>query len=189
MKIGLFFGSFNPIHIGHLIIANHIANFYTDQVWFIVTPQSPFKKESQLLEATKRFELIKLAIETNPCFIASDIEFTLTAPFYTINTLDALSTKHENMQFFLIIGSDNFSNLFRWNSAEKIINNYKILVYERPGFVVPKFHVQNNIQFIDSPLLDISSTKIRNLITHKKSVRYLVPECVRVAIEEKGYYK
>jgi nicotinate-nucleotide adenylyltransferase len=186
MKVGLFFGSFNPIHTGHLIIANHISSFYTDQIWFIVSPKNPFKKISNLLDASKRLELTKIAIEENPSFIASDIEFNLPIPSYTINTLREISAQNSDNQYIMIIGSDNFLNLSSWNSAQEIINNYHILVYERPGFPLIS-PVHPNIQIINSMLLDISSSRIRDLINQKKSIRYLVPEKARLEIEK--YYR
>jgi len=189
MKIGLLFGSFNPIHTGHLIIANHIANFYTKQVWFVVSPQNPLKKQTELLEADKRLELTRLATKNNPSFLVSDTEFYLSTPSFTINTLRVFTEKHKHIRFFLIIGSDNFLNFSKWTSSDEILNKYNMLVYERPGFPLPNKYYHHNLQFIKSALINISSTEIRELITKNKSIRYLVPDNVRLAIEKNSYYK
>jgi nicotinate-nucleotide adenylyltransferase len=188
MKVGLFFGSFNPVHTGHLIIANHIVNFYMNEVWFIVSPQNPLKKQSDLLEANVRLDLLKVAIENNKSFKASDIEFDLPVPSYTITTLRKLSQQYNNIDFFLIIGSDNFCNFSSWNSYVEIINTYKILVYERPGFPIQSTSYAN-VEILNPALIDITSTRIRSLIRQGKSIRYLVPEIVHLAIEKSGYYR
>lgn len=189
MKIGLFFGSFNPIHIGHLIIANNISDFYTDEVWFIVSPQNPFKNNDELLTAERRYTLTKKAIENNFKFKVSNIEFKLSIPSYTINTLQKISKEYTKDEFFLIMGSDNLQGLNSWKSADEIINTYKILVYERQNFPVDKKNLHQNITVVKSPLLGISSTYIRKLIAENKSIQYLVPDNVRRLIEENGYFK
>ena len=186
MKVGLFFGSFNPIHTGHLIIANHIANYYVDQVWFIISPQNPFKSARDLLKAEARLSLVKIAIEKDDRFKASDIEFKLPVPSYTIDTLTILSKQYRDCEFFIVLGSDNYNEISKWKSAEEITSNYKFLIYERPGFSISKL---NSGYINDSPLLNISSTKIRNLIREDKSFKYLVPECVHEAIKKNGYFK
>ena len=187
MKIGLLFGSFNPIHTGHLIIANHIANYYTDKTWFIVSPQNPFKLTTDLLNPSQRLKLVQLAVENDTHFKVSDIEFNLPTPSYTINTLHALTKKYREDKFFLIIGSDNLAGITAWKSSEEILSNYKLLVYERPGFPI-ETNI-STIEIIQAPLLNISSTFIRRLIKENKSIRYLVPEKVRVEIEANKYYK
>lgn len=189
MKVGLFFGSFNPIHLGHLIIANHIANFHTDAIWFIVSPQNPFKKIEDLLDFRQRFLMVESAVVDDDRFKASDVEFKMPKPSYTINTLDFLSKKYPDYNFSLIIGSDNLISLSSWKNAESIINNHQILVYERPDFKIDKESRHNNIMTLNAGLLDISSTFIRNLIAENKNVRYLLPESVREIIEQKGFYK
>ena len=189
MKTGLFFGSFNPIHTGHLIIANHIANFFTDEVWFIVSPQNPFKSREDLLDAGERFELAKLATQEDARFKVSDIEFRLPTPSYTINTLTELSKQYKEYEFLLVIGSDNLAGFPGWKSSEAIINAYKMLVFERPGFPINKTTLHPNVQVITPELLDISATAVRELITEGKSIRYLVPEAVRTRIEKDHYYK
>jgi nicotinate-nucleotide adenylyltransferase len=189
MKIGLFFGSFNPIHTGHLIIANHIANFHIDKVWFVVSPQNPFKKSKDLLDAGKRLELVKLAIQHDDRFQVSDIEFRLPLPSYTINTVTELSKMYNDVDFQIIIGSDTLQNLFEWKSAAQLTGTFNFLVYERPGFPINKDSLQSNFTVVTSALLNISATTIRDLISQQKSIRYLVPEPVRLKMEEENYYK
>jgi nicotinate-nucleotide adenylyltransferase len=186
MKIGLFFGSFNPIHTGHLIIANYIANCYVDQVWFIISPQNPFKNYHELLKAEDRLSLVKIAIQKDARFQASDIEFKLPVPSYTINTLKVLSQQYPEHEFSIIIGSDNYEEITKWKSADDIIENYKFLIYERAGFCLTK---PTSNYIVDAPLLNISSTEIRCLIKENKSFRYLVPEIVHEAIIRNNYFK
>ncbi|RYY63410.1 MAG: nicotinate-nucleotide adenylyltransferase [Chitinophagaceae bacterium] len=189
MKIGLFFGSFNPIHIGHLIIANHILN-ETDlqKVWFVVSPQNPFKPSSTLLNEYDRLHLVQKAIEDNDGLKASDIEFSLPKPSYTAHTLAYLTDKYPSHQFTIIMGSDSFQNLPKWKNAEAIIANYPILVYNRPQFTVENT-LGARIIVLDAPLLEISATYIRSSIQAGKSIRYLVPEPVEEEIEKSGFYK
>lgn len=189
MKIGLFFGSFNPIHTGHLIIANHILN-ETDlkKVWFVVSPQNPFKKENSLLDEYNRLHLVRLAVEEDSRLKASDIEFRLPKPSYTINTLVHLEEKYSNHEFSIIMGSDSFQNIHKWKNYEAIIKNYSIIVYQRPGFVI-KNNLKAKTQIIEIPLLQISATQIRQLVAEKKSIRYLVPDKVMEEIEKGGYYR
>jgi nicotinate-nucleotide adenylyltransferase len=177
MKVGLFFGSFNPIHIGHLLIANHIANFETEKVWFIVSPQNPFKETSGLLPANLRLKLVQIATAKDQRFKTLDLEFNLPIPSYTINTLKALNEMHPEHEFCLIMGSDNLQQLPTWKSAQKIIEKFKIIVYERPGFPVNNSSYRN-ISVTKAPLLDISSTYIRNLMAAHKNINYLIPESV-----------
>jgi nicotinate-nucleotide adenylyltransferase len=189
MKIGLFFGSFNPIHTGHLIIASHILNeTKLDKIWFVVSPVNPFKINSDLLDEGARLFLVNTAIQNDERIAASDVEFQLSKPSFTINTLLFLKDAHPDHQFSIIMGSDNFRDLDKWKDYEDIISNYKILVYLRTGFEVKnKFNADAEV--LNAPILDISSTEIRRLIEKGKSIRYLVPEMVRKEIEEKGYYR
>jgi nicotinate-nucleotide adenylyltransferase len=187
MKVGLFFGSFNPIHTGHLIIANHIANYYTDKVWFIVSPQNPFKEPNKLLKAESRLSLVQIAINNDNRFEASDFEFKLPTPSYTINTLKALVQQYVDYEFVIIIGSDNFKEISGWKSASEVISKYKFLIYERPGFSITNTFDDN--QILKAPLLNISSTEIRNLIANNKCFKYLVPEKVYKEIKEQNYFK
>lgn len=189
MKIGLYFGSFNPIHIGHLVIANHILNETNlEKVWFVVSPQNPFKLSSSLLNEYDRLALVQKAIEPDVRLRASDIEFSLPKPSYTSHTLTYISEKYPDHQFNIIMGSDSFQNLPKWKNAQTIIKNYTILVYQRPGFAVQDT-VEANVQFLQAPLLEISSTFIRNSIQSRKSIRYLVPQVVEEEIEKCGFYK
>jgi len=191
MKIGLYFGSFNPIHIGHLIIASFIAN-HTDieQIWLIVSPHNPFKTSNTLLNEYHRLHLVKLAVEDDDQLKASDIEFKLPRPSYTIDTLTYLSEKYPQHQFSIIIGSDSYGNLHKWKNAELIIRDYPIYVYERPGYETDKNgYISDNITFLKAPLLDISATEIRKAIQQGRSIRYLVSDKVRAEIERNNYYK
>lgn len=190
MKIGLFFGSFNPIHIAHLIIANHILN-ETDieKIWFIVSPQNPFKTENSLLNEYHRLHLVRLATEDDNRINASDIEFHLPRPSYTANTLINLSEKYPQHTFCLIMGSDSFKNLPRWKNYETVLKHYPVYVYLRPGFEIDNKTGAALINIADAPLLQISATQIRKNIQEKKSIRYMVPEKVFEEIERGGYYK
>ncbi|MBV9961734.1 MAG: nicotinate-nucleotide adenylyltransferase [Parafilimonas sp.] len=189
MHTGLLFGSFNPIHTGHLIIANYFINQTVDKVRFVVSPQNPFKNKADLLNESSRLELVELATANNDVLSATNIEFSLPKPSFTINTLNLLSKKEPGENFYIIMGSDNFSQLASWKSSDEIIKNYKILVYERPGYSLPKSNISPNIQLFKTPLIEISSTLIRNMISENKSIRYLVPEEVYKEIMVKGYFK
>ena len=189
MKIGLYFGSFNPIHIGHLIIANHIAyNTELNEVWFIVSPQNPLKESASLLNEQHRYSLVKIAVEDEKKLKVSNVEFLMPKPSYTIDTLIYLSEKYTQHNFSLIIGSDSYLNFNKWKNYEQIILNYNILIYQRPSFPI-KTDLPESIKIIHAPLLDISSTQIRKNIKNKKSIRYLVTDKVMDEIELKGYYR
>jgi nicotinate-nucleotide adenylyltransferase len=189
MNIGLYFGSFNPIHIGHLIIGSFIANNEKiDQVWFVVSPQNPFKTSATLLNEYHRLHLVQLAIEGDPLLRASDIEFKLPRPSYTIDTLVYLSEKYPQHTFSVIIGSDSYQNLPKWKNTEIILRDYSIYVYQRPAFE-QKQAKEKNVRFLTAPFLDISATSIRKAVQEGKSIRYLVPEKVREEIERHSYYK
>lgn len=189
MKIGLYFGSFNPIHVGHLIIASHVLNESDIQkVWFIVSPQNPFKQENTLLNEYHRLHLVRIATEEDNRIKASDIEFGLPKPSYTVNTLAYLAEKHPEHEFCIIMGSDSFQNLDKWKNYEVIVKNYPLYVYTRPGFDVVNT-AGANLQLLNAPLLQLSSTQIRKNIREGKSVRYMVPEKVLDEIEKGGYYK
>lgn len=189
MRIGLFFGSFNPIHTGHLIIANHVLN-ETDlqKIWFVVSPQNPFKPSITLLNEYDRLHLVQKAVEEDDRLKASEIEFSLPKPSYTIHTLTYLAEKHPSHQFTIIMGSDSFQNLPKWKNADVIVNNYPIIVYRRP-----QFEVRNDIGakavVLDAPLLEISATYIREAIQRGKSIRYLTPEVVAEEIDKSAFYK
>ena len=189
MKIGLYFGSFNPVHNGHLIIANHVINF-TDlqQVWFVISPQNPFKPSASLLNEYHRFHLVQSAIDGETKLKASNIEFKLPKPSYTVDTLAYIKEKYPQFEFSIIMGSDSFCNLKKWKNYEIIINNYSLYIYEREGFKIDN-SLNANIKIIEAPFLQISSTHIRKLIQLRKSIRYLVPDIVKEEIERNGYYK
>ena len=189
MKIGLFFGSFNPIHTGHLIIANHVLNETNlDKIWFVVSPVNPYKITADLLDESARLSLVERALGTDERIIASNIEFQLPKPSFTINTLSFLKENYSEHDFSIIMGSDNFRLFDKWKNYEKISANHKVLVYVRAGFEIENTF-NTDIEVLNAPVLDISATEIRRLIKEGKSIRYLVPEVVRREIEEKGYYK
>ncbi|MBK8749142.1 MAG: nicotinate-nucleotide adenylyltransferase [Saprospiraceae bacterium] len=188
-QIGLFFGSFNPVHIGHLIIANHMANETDlDQVWMVVSPQNPFKDKKSLAKDRDRYNLVHLAIGDNPKLSVSDIEFSMPKPSYTIDTLTYLKEKYPNKIFYLIMGGDNVPTLPKWKNSEFLIENYKIYVYKRPGYDLGPLASHPNITSVEAPLLDISSTHIRQLIKERKSIQYLVPDAARMEIERSSIY-
>lgn len=189
MKIGVYFGSFNPVHVGHLIIANHIANnTHLNQIWFIVSPQNPLKKNNTLLNKYHRKYLIDIAIEGENKLKTSTIEFSLPIPSYTIDTLVYLKEKHPDHTFSVIMGSDSLQNISRWKNYELLIRDYEILVYQRPGFNTENMY-GTNITILKAPLLDISSTKIREMIKNGDSIKFLVPDIVKEEIERNHYYK
>lgn len=189
MTIGLYFGSFNPVHIGHLIIAEFVQQ-HTDveQVWFVVSPQNPFKQASSLLNSYHRLHLVRLAIGDNPHLQASDIEFKLPIPSYTIDTLTYLQEKHPEHTFRIVLGSDSFQNVSKWKNGDILLKNYSFIVYNRPDFPVKELQGGNYL-IVDAPLLEISSTYIRQLIGTKKSIRYLLPDAVYNEIMQNRYYQ
>lgn len=190
VKIGLFFGSFNPIHMGHLIIANLMAET-TDlkKVWFVVSPQNPFKPSKGLLHEFDRYDMVRAAIYDNYKLEVSDIEFNLPKPSYTIHTLVHLKEKHPDKEFKIIIGEDNLAGFTRWKNYERILEDYGLYVYKRPGVQLSELKEHPNVTFVEAPLLDISATFIRNCIREKQSVRYLVPDAVEQIITAKGFYQ
>jgi len=190
MKIGLYFGSFNPIHIGHLIISEYVYNNTSvEQVWFILSPQNPLKTSSTLLNAYDRLHLLKSAIDDNSIFQASDVEFKLPVPSYTIDTLTYLSEKYPQHQFVVIMGSDSFQNIKNWKNYELLLNNYEIVIYERPGFKVNPAILGKHTLLEGAPLLEISATQIRSLLKARKSIRYMLPVRVYQEIIENRYYQ
>lgn len=190
MKIGLFFGSFNPIHTGHLIIASYMSNHTDlDKVWLIVSPHNPLKKASDLINTYDRLEMAKLATETSDCIEVSDIELKLPRPSYTIDTLTHLKEKFPNHQFALIMGSDNLNSLQKWKNYEILLRDYQIYVYPRPGFESSEMSTHPSVTITDTPLIEISSTFIRKSIIQKKSVQYFLPDAVLEFIESKNLYR
>jgi nicotinate-nucleotide adenylyltransferase len=189
MKIGLYFGSFNPVHTGHLIIANHILNeTELEKIWFVISPQNPFKSTTALLNEYDRLHLIRVAIEEDNRMKASDIEFNLPKPSYTVDTLAYLGEKYPEHEFSIIMGSDSFQNLHKWKNYEVIIKRCPIYIYMRPGFETINT-IKADLRVMDAPLLQISATQIRQLIKANKSIRYMVPQKVLDEIEKGGYYK
>lgn len=189
MKIGLYFGSFNPIHHGHLIIASFVLQETDlDQVWLVISPQNPFKPNHGLLNEYHRFHLAQLALEGETKIKASDIEFRLPKPSYTVDTLAYLEEKYPSYEFSIIMGSDSYQNLDKWKNASVILNRYSIYVYERPGFPVRK-DLPCTLTIVAAPLLQISATQIREMIGKSKSIRYLVPDAVKEEIERNHYYR
>ncbi len=188
MNIGLYFGSFNPIHTGHLIIASHVVN-QTDiqQVWLVVSPQNPFKPAAALLNEYDRLHLVNLAIDDETSIRSSDVEFKLPRPSYTIDTLTYLKEKYPQHKFSIIMGSDGFQNLPKWKNADLLVKEYPFIIYKRPGFEVTDTW-NADVQVLDAPMLDISATFIRNNLKEGKSIRYLVPDKVREEIERNNYY-
>jgi len=189
-NIGLFFGSFNPIHVGHVMIANYMVEFEgVDEVWFVVSPQNPFKQKSQLISEEARFEMVNIAVSNLKRIIASDVEFDMPQPSYTINTLNLLSTKYPNTNFHLLMGSDNIINISRWKDAGTIINRYPILVYPRNGYPIKQDDLTEKTKITKAPVVDISSTMIREWIAAGHEVNAFVPEGVFKYIKNKRLYQ
>ena len=189
MKIGLFFGSFNPIHIGHMIIAQTmLESDHIDELWFVVSPQNPFKKNNNLLHEFDRLDLVEAAIGYEPKFKTSDIEFNLPRPSYTIDTLTHLSEQFGHHEFNLILGEDNLSSFHKWKNYDQILKYYRLLVYPRPNVRKPVFDLPEQTKFIEAPLLHISATFIRDRIRSGHTIKYLVPEEVENMIRKKEYF-
>ncbi|AYB31031.1 MULTISPECIES: nicotinate (nicotinamide) nucleotide adenylyltransferase [Chryseolinea] len=189
-KIGLFFGSFNPIHMGHLIIANLMAETSDlKKVWFVVSPQNPLKPAKGLLHEFDRYDMVRAAIFDNYKLEASDVEFHLPKPSYTIHTLVHLKEKHPDKEFRIILGEDNLESFTRWKNYQQILDYYGLYVYPRPHTQLSELRTHPNVTMIDAPTLDISATFIRNCIRKKQSVRYLVPDAVEEMIRVKGFYQ
>lgn len=190
MKIGLFFGSFNPIHIGHLIIANFMATQTDlDKVWLVVSPQNPLKPKKTLARDHDRLHLVRLGIGDNPRLQASNIEFGLPKPSYTIDTLTFLKEKYPAHTFALIMGGDNLATLHLWKNYEQILAHYDIYVYKRPAVEMGELATHPRVRVCEAPMLDISATYIRDCLNSGKSVRYLVPDPVLEYLESSSMYR
>lgn len=189
MKVGLLFGSFNPVHTGHLILANYMASS-TDlrAVWFVISPQNPFKPSKSLLHEFDRLHMVSLAIDDNPLLSFTDIEFKMPRPSYTIDTLTYLQEKYPGYQFVLIIGGDNLAGFPKWKNHERILEYHEVYVYPRLGADLSAFLNHPKVKVISAPWLDISATLIRDCINKGKSIRYMVPEAVEQYIEVKKLY-
>lgn len=190
MKVGLFFGSFNPIHIGHLIIANHLQQYSDlDQIWFVVTPHNPFKEKTTLAGDYDRLHLVNLTIKDYPQFRSSNVEFDLPKPSYTIDTLAVLKEKYPDVEFALIMGMDNLKGFHKWKNHEEILKQYSVYVYPRPGAEAGEWKEHPKFHFIDAPVIGISSTYIRNAIKGGKNFRPLLDEKVFEYIDGSSMYK
>ncbi len=196
IRTGLYFGSFNPVHIGHLAIAGYMTSFSgLDQVWFIVSPQNPLKKKETLLADHHRYHMVDLAIGDNDHLRVSDIEFRLPVPSYTIHTLTYLAEKYPSHEFSLVMGEDNLYTLHKWKNAQELVKKHSIYVYPRPGTIRPP-HVmldhlleKADLKFVDAPLMEISGTFIRNGIRTGKDMSYFLPPAVWKYIQEMHFYR
>lgn len=190
MQIGLFFGSFNPIHLGHMVLANYMASFTDlEQVWFVVSPHNPLKEKASLLNQNQRLHMVNLAIGDSNLFKSSNIEFDLPQPSYTINTLAHLKEKYPQHTFALIMGEDNLQSFTKWKNYEVILEQYKLYVYPRPNCNSEELKKHPNVIMTEAPLMDISSTLIRNAIKAKKNVSFFVPQQVWTYMDEMNFYK
>jgi nicotinate-nucleotide adenylyltransferase len=190
VKTGLFFGSFNPVHVGHMVIANYFAEFADlDQVWFVVSPQNPLKEKKSLLADYHRYEMVFQAIGDSDKLRASNIEMKLPKPSYTIDTLTYLSEKFLQNKFVLIMGADNLMTFHKWKNYETILKYYEIYVYPRPGFDVSPFLHWPNLKVVDAPLMEISSSFIRKSISEGKDMRYFMPFQAYNFLREMHFYE
>ena len=189
-RVGLLFGSFNPVHTGHLVLAEHFAT-RTDlvEVWLVISPHSPFKQADDLLPEAQRLHLVQLAIADNPRLRADDIEFSLPRPSYTSTTLGLLRQRHADTEFVLLMGADNVAGLPRWHEAARLLAETDIYVYPRPGIALPDLSSFPRVRVVDAPVLDISATFIRESLRAGHSIRYLVPDAVALHIQQNGYWK
>ncbi len=189
-KIGLFFGSFNPIHIGHLIIANYFVEYTDlDKVWFVVSPQNPFKEKKSLLEDHHRLALARIAVEDDLRFWVSDMEFHMPKPSYTIDTLTYLEEKYPDNQFILLAGSDQLPNFHKWKNSEVILELYEMYVYARPGYSNSEFEKHPRVKIFNTPQMEISSTFIRKSIREGRDMRYMLPQKVWEYIRDMHFYE
>jgi nicotinate-nucleotide adenylyltransferase len=190
IKTGLFFGSFNPIHIGHLIVAAYMREFSDlDQVWFVISPHNPLKEKKTLLDDHHRLMLVKAAIEDDPKLKASDIEFKMSQPSYTIDTLTYLSEKYPEREFVLIGGTDILGSFHKWKNYQLILNNYQIYIYNRPGYKRGDYANHPSIKYFEAPLMEISSSFIRQAIKDGKDIQYMLPLKVWEYTREMHFYE
>ena len=189
MKIGLLFGSFNPVHNGHVEIANYmVTSAGLDEVWFVISPQNPFKPAGLLAKDYHRLAMVEMAIENQKKLKASKIEFDLPKPSYTFNTLENLRTKFPENKFVMIMGSDLLKDFSKWKKPEEILRHHEIFIYPRQNSNMGEFKKHAKIKFVNAPLIEISSTAIRKSISEKKEVRKLVPEKVNEYITKMKFY-
>lgn len=190
MKIGLFFGSFNPIHVGHLIIGNiMVESTDLEQVWYVVSPHNPLKSKGSLIHEFDRYDMVQAAINEAYHLRVSDIEFNMPKPSYTVDTLAYLADRHSEHHFSLIIGEDNLRSFPKWKNYETILEHYGLYVYPRPNGNVSELAEHPNVQFVKAPILDISATYIRNLVKENKSLQFLVPDAVAQLIKARKLYQ
>jgi nicotinate-nucleotide adenylyltransferase len=189
-KVGLYFGSFNPIHIGHLVIAEYmVENTDLDEIWFVVSPQNPLKEKKTLLADNHRWYMVNLAIENDARFKAIDIEFHMPRPSYTIDTLTRLNEKYPNNVFVLVSGSDIFKNFHKWKNHDVLIKRFPFYVYNRPSFQLGEFRNYPQIKLFDAPQMEISSSFIRQSIKAQKEIQYMLPPKIDEYIKEMNFYK
>lgn len=190
MKVGLFFGSFNPVHIGHMILANYMLE-YTDleQIWFIVSPQNPFKDKTILLDKNHRYDMVNIAIGDNKKMMTSKIEFDLEQPSYTIDTLNILKKQHPDNEFVIIMGTDNLKGFKKWKSSDFILENYNIYAYSRPDNDAGELKNHKNVKIYNTNMIDLSSTFLRQAIKEKKDIRYMLPFGVLDHINKMNFYQ
>ena len=190
MITGLYFGSFNPVHIGHLAIANFMVEYSElEQLWFVVSPQNPLKEKKSLLQDYHRLEMVRLAVEDDDRFRASDIEFKLPTPSYTIDTLTYLEEKHPGLEFQLVMGGDGLRTFHKWKHADLIVEKYHRLIYPRPDTDLEKASLLLNSTLVDAPMMEISSSFIRKAIKEGKDVRHLVPAKAYTYMREMHFYE
>lgn len=189
-KTGLFFGSFNPVHIGHLAIANYMVEYtYLNELWFIISPHNPLKKKASLLNDYHRYQLLELGIADSPMFRISDIEFKLPQPSYTIDTLTYLSEKHPKKNFVIILGSDGLTSFKKWKNYESILSNYDLIIYPRSDNINNDFLELDNVRMVNAPKMEISSSFIRKAIRSGKDIRHFLPDKVYKYIIDMHFYE
>ena len=192
MKVGLFFGTFNPIHVGHMILANYLAEFTDlDEVWFVITPRSPFKLKKTMLANNHRMVLANIAVENYPKLKTSGIEFDLEPPYYTVNTLAHLEERYPEYKFSIIMGEDNIKGFHRWKNYEVILENYEVYVYPRisDSKVDPLIEEHPHVHFVNAPIIEVSSSFIRKGIQEGNDISTMLPESVWKYVDEMNFYR
>ena len=189
-KVGIYSGSFNPIHHGHVMLANYLVEFSDlDELWFVVTPQNPLKKKEDLLDDDERLKMVQLALGDDPRFHVSDIEMHLPTPSYTINTLTSLSEQNPDTEFVFICGMDSLQNMKNWREYQKILDNYELLVFPREGYDGGELINYPSVTVLKTPILEISSTFIRQCVKEGRDVRHFMPEKAFLYMKEYGFYE
>lgn len=189
-KVGIYSGSFNPIHHGHVMLANYLVEFSElDELWFVVTPQNPLKKKEDLLDDDERLKMVQLAVGDDPRFFVSDIEMHLPTPSYTINTLTALSELYPDCEFVFICGMDSLQNLKNWREYQRILDNYELLVFPREGYDGGELVNSPSVKILKTPIVEVSSTFIRNCVREGRDVRHFMPEKAFLYMKERHFYE